>query len=215
VGFPLIPVAGTWGAKPADSGSYYWWRSPSVWLACAKNAGYDILDPHDQFFWSTALDGVAGKNDAWDAAGRALYWYWVAKGRPRMNLAAHSHGGQVVAYALQYSVQQGDPMSPYRVVTIASPVRFDMQPVWADAKKAITPGGWTHLYTQETGALFEEYQYLGSFPLDTNFGFRRDMPLADRNVEIVPATSHHGMVWADLWNKDDLWRFFGDLNIPV
>ena len=212
---PVCPIAGTWGRKPADSGSYFWWRPPSVWIANLKAAGFSLVDEEDYFDWNTSVDGLQGNNDTWLTAGKALYWWWVKQGRPRMTLAAHSHGGQVIAYALQYSLQRDDIMSPYRVVTIASPVRFDMQPVWAEAKKAMTPGGWTHLYTQETGVMFEEFQYLGSFPLDPAFGFRRDMPLADRNVEILPATTHHGMVWPQLWNQDDLWRFFGDLNLPA
>lgn len=210
--FPVCPIAGTWGRKPADSGSYFWWKPPSVWISNLKSAGYSTVDEEDYFDWSTNLDGVQGSNDTWQTAGKALYWWWAKHGRPKLNLAAHSHGGQVVAYALQYSLQMDDIMSPYRVVTIATPVRFDMQRVWADARKAITPGGWSHLYTQETGVA-EEYQYYGSLPLNSTFGFRRDMPLADRNVEIVPATTHHGMIWSQLWNQDDLWRFFGDFQV--
>lgn len=203
---PVGLVAGTWGRKPADSGSYYWWRPPSVFTANLQNAHLALVDPLDNFDWSTALDGVSGANDDWETAGKALYWWWAAKGRQNISLVAHSHGGQVVAYALAWSIKVNDPMSVAHVVTCGTPVRYEMQPLWSVAKSTIR-GAWTHIWTEETGPPSEQMQKLGSLPIDHTFGFRRDMPLATHNIEIVPPTSHHDLMQAKLWNDSDLWRF--------
>jgi hypothetical protein len=200
-------VSGTWGRKPADSGSYTWWLPPSVFTANLKNAGLELLSETDYFDWSTALDGLGANHDDWQTAGKALYWWWVANGRAPLSLVAHSHGAQVVAYALQYGsrISRAYPMVLSHLVTAGSPVRADMDTVWAAVQDQVRD--WTHLYTDETGGPTQGFQFLGSLPLDDGFGFRRTMPRADHNVEIVPATSHHGLMWPKLWNDNDLWRF--------
>lgn len=214
-------VSGTWGH--AGTGSYAWWRPPSVFTANLRNAGLELLDERDYFDWNTALDGVDADHATWACEGKALYWWWAAHGRPGLSLVGHSHGPQCVAHALAYSASVGDPMYIEHLVTAGTPVRKDMAATWAKARPLVKD--WTHVYTEEVIRLPDdlEYQKLGSlslfaespaqraagragvgFPLP---GFTRLMPLADRNVEVVPATTHHGLVWPRLWNDHDLWQY--------
>ena len=206
---PVILVSGTWGRKSADSGSYFWWKPPSVFIANLNNAGLQLVHDVDYFDWSTNLDGVDSHNDDWETAGKALYWYWAAHGKESVSIIGHSHAAQVIAYALQYSLFIRDEMDVYRLVTVASPVRFDLQVVWDNARKVLPTGAWTHLYTNETGPPSDQMQIAGSAPLDKHFGFRRDMPQADRNIEISPGITHHWMINSKTWNDHNLWQYAG------
>src|SRR5258707_1384447 len=144
-------VSGTWGRKSADSGSYTWWLPPSVFTANLKNADLELVSETDYFDWSTALDGLGANHDDWQTAGKALYWWWASRGRMPLSLVAHSHGAQVIAYALKYGIPTSPayPMILSHLVTCGSPVRADMDPIWSEVKPMIRD--WTHLYTDETG----------------------------------------------------------------
>lgn len=198
-------ISGTWGH--GGQGSYGWWRPPSVFIANLKNAGLELVDEHDYFDWSTDLDGVESDHTNWKTAGKALYWWWVAHGRPPLSLLGHSHGPQNIAYALQYSISLDDPMRLHHLVTVGTPVRGDMRTVWAAAEPLIEDH--THIYTEELIKLPDdlEYQKLGSLPLQHDFPFTRAMPWASRNVEVMPATTHHGLMWPQLWNDHNLWQY--------
>lgn len=201
-------IAGTWGH--AGEGSYAWWKPGSVFIANLKAAGLDVVSDGDFFDWSTALDGVSGHNDDWETSGKALYWFWVAHGRGPLSLIAHSHGAQVVAYALAYSAAVSDPMRLEHLVTAGSPVRGDMQSTWSQVRPLIAD--WTHLYTDELIRPPSDlpYQELGSLPILPSFPFTRLMPQATRNIEVIPATTHHGLVWPKLWLDHNLSQYLKD-----
>lgn len=206
-------IAGTWGRGDPDdvSGSLLWWRPPSVFIANLTHAGLSVVSETDYYDWSTNLDGVRGRNDDWQTSGKALYWWWVAQGRPSLSLIGHSHAAQVIACALQYSSTMLIPMRLDHLVTVGSPVREDMDIVWERTRWQIDD--WTHLYTEEVFNLFNQdlgYQEIGSRPHSGNFPFTRLMRHADRNVEIVPAVTHHGLILSHLWNEKDIWRFLKD-----
>lgn len=195
---PVVCVAGTWGEKSTDA---QWWKPDSVWAANLRNAGLDVLDPKEPFEWATAVSMDAGHDPMWRTAGLALLWYCRSKvpGQP-VSVVAHSHGGQVAAFAIEAGLVVD------KLVTVATPVRDDMATVYA----GIPPGvkRWTHLWTDEVGLPSEQYQFLGTLPLTPPvFAWGRTMPLATENVEIVPAVSHHGAIWHGLWLHDDLYRF--------
>jgi pimeloyl-ACP methyl ester carboxylesterase len=193
----VVLIPGTWGEKRGETD---WWRLGSVWNANLRNAGLALLDPTEAFEWSTALAISDGTDPTWRTAGLALKWYCEAKGPgfKALSLIAHSHGGQVVAHAL------ASGLHVHRVITVATPVRQDMQDVWALARPHIEDA-WTHLYTEEEG---EPMQYLGSLPLGHAEDFTRSMPLATKNIEVVPAVSHHAMMWpGDPWNRMNLWQY--------
>jgi hypothetical protein len=204
---PVACISGTWGRRAGQSGSYTWWRPPSVFLANLRNAGLALVSETDYFDWSTGLDGMGAQHDVWETAGKALYWWWVAHGRPALSLIGHSHGPQVVAYALRYSWAVGDPMVLEHLVTVGTPVREDMQDIWNAAAPLLVD--WTHLYTNEVICLPDDlgYQALGSLPPSAAFPFRRTMVQASRNIEVIPATTHHGLMWPDLWNTHDFWQY--------
>lgn len=194
---PVVCIAGTWGEVSTDA---QWWKPGSVWIANLRAAGLDVLDDVQPFEWATAVSLDAGHDPMWRTAGLALLWYCHAKapGTP-VSLVAHSHGGQVAAYALTAGLIVD------RLVTVATPVRDDMRETWKLA--LLNVARWTHLWTKETGLPHEQMQFLGSLPLSPPaFAWTRTMPLATENVEILPPVSHHGMVWPALWNQHDLWQ---------
>lgn len=210
---PVGTVSGTWGRGETGPGSYRWWKPPSVFIANLRNAGLEIVSETDYFDWSTNLDGVRGHNDDWLTSGKALYWWWAAHGMRPLSLIGHSHAGQIIAYALAYSRQLYNllkidpvPMVLDHLVTVGSPVREDMQPVWDQAKPLIED--WTHIYCDEKIILPDDlgYQELGSSN-SPEFPFTRLMPQADRNVEVTPATTHHDLIQSKLWNDHDFWQY--------
>ncbi|MEK6591549.1 MAG: hypothetical protein AABZ67_00570 [Pseudomonadota bacterium] len=156
-----------------------------------KEGGYQPLDDSDPFYWSTALDGVDRNNFHWDAAGRALAWYAALKCPGRMvSLIAHSHGGQVAAYAARFGLRIDT------VVTVATPVRADM----GDEYRALRDRSlrWVHIYTDEEKGT--PWQRLGELGLNTLGGkINQAMPLCAENV-YYPKETHGSLVAAaDLW----------------
>lgn len=198
-------ISGTWGRSGA--GSYGWWRPPSVFIANLQSAGLEIVSDVDYFDWSTNLDGVKGHNDDWETSGKALYWWWQSHGSPPLSLIGHSHAAQVIAYALAYGVRLGDPLTLQHLVTVASPVREDINGLWAIGRPYVRD--WTHLYCDEVERAPDDlgYQEIGSRPHTAAFPFTREMSHANRNIRILPATTHHGMMWSKLWLDRDLFQY--------
>lgn len=186
----VVTVAGTWGAGYGRNGD--WWRPGSAFVSMLAEAGVSLVDGEDPFAWSTGIDGIDGQNLTWQTAGRALKWYCEAKvRRDRVSVVAHSHGGQVVAYAAAAGARFET------VITVASPVREDLDLQYQALRRQSRR--WIHIYTDET--LGVAWQLLGSLGL-ANLGRRhiRRMPLADDNI-YIPGESH-----GDLVGKADLWR---------
>lgn len=199
-----ITIAGTWGSRhPLD-----WYNPDSSFSHFFAQCGAKqlITNPLNRYMWSTELDGVIGKNDTWDAAGRALADYIVPPLLGKSLLApkdtfliAHSHGGNVVAYACgKYGLKVEG------LITVGMPVRKDMDDVYKAASSNITRhlhlyAGWRD-YWQNFGTLF-----------DGRWGIHRQHPYANWNDK-VPGGDHGSILrnpsffhlwldrgWLDYW----------------
>lgn len=157
----IVPVAGTWswkGGKPTD-----WCAPDSPFSAALVAQGHRIVAPSGRpFIWSTSLGGVGvgdGDLNPWRAAGENLFAYCVpplAEDRripaSSLILIAHSHGGQVAAAAL------ASGLKAHTLVTVSTPHRKDMAPVYAEARKNVAR--WIHLH----GAWYRDtWQWFGEF----------------------------------------------------
>jgi hypothetical protein len=159
----IVPIAGTegWGDP--------WWQDGSPWLQALENANCRAwrLDGRP-FRWSTDLDGANVVACAWNAlrgllrrtrhpvlhrdwraGGDACGYYLRDVPYEARNLVAHSHGGQVALY----TAADGTPIRT--LVTVGTPVRGDMEDVYAAARPHI---GW-HLHVCD--AVFDLWGTLG------------------------------------------------------
>lgn len=182
----FLPLAGTHSWTGKLSGE--WWQDGSEYLAFMATQGFVPYDPEDPFVWDTGLGGlpIFGTTN-WYAAGLNLRHYNGFKGPIR--IVAHSHGGQVAAYAAARGLKI------YSLVTIGTPVRADMYPIWTAARKNIRY--WTHVYsdwsdkTQLLGSLFD-----GAFGIERRFiwtdvfGIRQG---ANKNLGL-PGVGHSGLI---------------------
>lgn len=177
-----ITIAGTFGASHPED-----WYTPTSRLSNflrEYNCEPLIANPLQRYMWSTALDGVEGENDTWDASGRALAHYITPPllGKTLVEpadtyLIAHSHGGNVVAYACaEYGLQING------LITVGTPIRKDMYDVY----KAASPNIKRHLHLY---AGWRDYwQAFGSL-FDGRFGLHREHPFANLNGK-VPGGDH-------------------------
>jgi pimeloyl-ACP methyl ester carboxylesterase len=167
-----IPIAGTWAGKDDES----WHRAGSRTDRFLQKAG--LVRLADELpFWSSALSGArfcGGSHLAWQFGADLLVRFLETVPKDDRNLIAHSHGGQVVAYALA----QGAKVR--RVVTVCSPVRRDMDAVWS----VNTAAPHLHLYSIGWG---DRMRWFGQ-----RARFRRKMPWADDNRRIDGG--HSGML---------------------
>jgi pimeloyl-ACP methyl ester carboxylesterase len=182
---PVVLIAGTWGIYED-----VWWQARSPFAKMLGQAGLTLLDPVEPFTWSTELDGVHGENNTWYAAGLALVWYCHLKapGVP-VTLIGHSHGGQVGQYAAAHGLMIED------FVTIATPVRRDVQKAFTVGQGRAHISRWTHIHTDGQDYM----QMLGSV-FGGSAELQRDMPLADTNL-LEPGQTHSGLLNPVLWAK--------------
>ena len=206
-----ITIAGTFGSHHELD-----WYAPTSYFShflCIQGCEQLETNPLKRYMWSTVLDGVDKKNDTWDAAGRALAYYIAPPllGKSLLNaedtyIIAHSHGGNVVAYACaEYGLKING------LITVGTPIRKDMYDVYKAASGNI--GRHLHLY-----AGWRDYwQAFGSL-FDGRFGLHREHPFANLNAK-VPG-GDHGSILRDpeffpLW-LDCGWLGFwrGSLVVP-
>ena len=188
----VVPVGGTWSQ---EAGAHDWWRPASVWVANLRNAGLSLLDAAEPFQWSAALAIDAGQDPLWRTSGLALKWYCQAKTMMRteeLTVVAHSHGGNVLAFALAAGLRLR------RALTVGMPVRQDMAGIYAAARPNVDQ--WTQLYCEEVGTPF---QILGCLP---EVNPAREVAEADVNLKVEPPTSHHGLMWPHLWLEHDWYQ---------
>jgi hypothetical protein len=143
------PVMGT-GAYHRRQDASQWFLLKSPFERFLASHGVEQLEPGDPFIWSTDVNGVkgwlrwfgnesaAGDHQDWHAGGLALKWRMQTYPRQHRTMIAHSHGGQLAAYAAAEGLQI--PV----LVTVATPVRRDMSHVWKRARPNI--GCHLHLY---------------------------------------------------------------------
>jgi len=179
---PVLLIAGTHGREQT------WWRAESPFARELMRQGVILLDPADPFTWTTELDGIVGENKVWKDAGDKLRLYAQAKGQARVSVVAHSHGGNVVAYAAAAGLVID------RLITVATPVRGDLAAEYGELRQAVQTV-WIHLYSDASDWI----QWLGSW-FDGSWRFRRRMKGADLNFK-TPAVGHSGLLDPELWRS--------------
>lgn len=182
-----IAVAGTFGAKKQED----WHLPQSDFSKFLLESGFDQLEtnPLKRYMWSTALDGIDANNTTWDAAGRALAHYIAppllgeSLVKPEDTyIIAHSHGGNVVAYACgKYGLKING------LITVGTPIRKDLYEVY----QAAVPNISRHLHLHAGWRDF--WQIFGAF-FDGRFGIHRKHPFATENRKVP---KDHGGILRD------------------
>jgi pimeloyl-ACP methyl ester carboxylesterase len=182
-----IAIAGTFGANKHD-----WFADDSNLSQFLKKQHCEqlVVVPSNRYMWSTAVDGIGESEDTWDAAGRALAHYIAPPllGESLLKpeetfIIAHSHGGNVVAYACgKYGLKING------LITVGTPVRNDLNDIYKAASANISRhlhlyAGWRD-YWQVWGSLF-----------DGRFGIHREHPFASWNSKVPK--SDHGSILRD------------------
>lgn len=175
----VVGVAGTWAWKSA------WWQDGSpFWRYMERRGVYPARINGLPFRWSTDLGGTwkfwQTRHSQWEAGGDALAYYLDALPEQHRIVLAHSHGGQCVAYAAALGVKID------RLVTVATPVRADMDGTWRLARTAIRQ--WTHVLDSEG----DKTAFWGAFG-DKRLGNQRHFDHADANVKIADI-GHSGLL---------------------
>jgi hypothetical protein len=191
----VILLAGTWAFSGTDSG-HDWWRPGSKFYDEGKKFGLDYVNGSDPFIWDTKLDGVIGQNEVWQSAGHALLWYaHLKEPNEPVSVIAHSHGGNVLAYAARFGLKID------RAITVATPVRREVP--YASLKQNAVH--WTHIH----GGIWDYVQILGELKSFSFTGaFRRKMRLADKNIA-VPDKDHGELHDYRLWTEREWWKLLG------
>ena len=184
-----IPVAGTWARRNFRKNA--WYRTGSPFDQKMSKIGYTRVDQKrnpqkpDRGFWSGDVNGLifqrlfrTSQRD-WKLGGADLAEFIGIKRKKELEdaeeiaIIAHSHGGQVVAFALKFLVDQGiDPLPNLRVVTVDMPVRTgrvfgflwrrSMDHIYEAASDYIDCR-WDHLYSQRAWRHLKTYwRWLGS-----------------------------------------------------
>jgi pimeloyl-ACP methyl ester carboxylesterase len=159
---------------PGTGGHTEWTAPGSPLRVFLIERGYRCV----QFLgWSGDVDGVPqfgenGTHADWISGGWALSYLLQAISYEDRNIIAHSHGGQVAAYACART-----GIAVRSLVTVSTPVRKDMGETYAAAKPHI--GYWRHVYA--TG--WDFWQRAGEL-FDGHVGWSRTMPDANENVGV-------------------------------
>ena len=193
-----LPIAGTrvpWRGRNADP--HDWYRRESPFDRLMAHHGFmrveqdrDPTTP-DRGYWSGDVGGLllqrawpwTDGHAPWTQGARELIqflcrrWTEFAGG---VTLVAHSHGGQVVAYAVE-ALGYEQPV-PVHIITVDMPVRRDMVPVYEEARRVAAT--WTHLYSERGWR--SRFRWLGN-----RFG-PRELDVADRNMEV--SGGHSGIL---------------------
>jgi hypothetical protein len=166
-----IPVQGT-DSWDEDEANCQWWERGSEFTRhlAAENL---VLHARTPFEWSTSLDGIPTRRNhqIWKGAAKHLVCHLERVPLDERNIIAHSHGGQVVFYALSYGLRINN------LVTVGTPVRSDMERVVLSALGNMNY--WHHIYdnckdfTAIMGSLF-----------DGKFRIRHNFDLADTSDNI-------------------------------
>lgn len=163
---PYVPVAGTWAARNNDR----WHAAGSPLAGVLATLGWH-RDADNFPFWDTSLAGVSlcgNSHTAWQFGGGLLAEFLRTDpcGKTAV-VIAHSHGGQVAAYA---ACRQRIRC----LITIDTPVRHDMARVWDEAAIDLH----VHLYGTGFGSTM---RVLGTGIASVLHGrpFRRTIPTAD------------------------------------
>lgn len=171
----LIPISGTssWQDIPARGmrtlTDRLWWKPGSRFTQYLAARGVLLLDADFPFQWTTNLSGILGRRDKrdWQAAGAHLRDRYIDTDYDKVNIIAHSHGGQVALFGCSYGLRVRN------LITIGTPARFDMMKTAEAAKKRI--GHWLSIADpddpiRERGTWFDD----GDAPLHYPYADTRD-----------------------------------------
>ncbi len=191
----LVPIAGTW-ARARHDHAQAWYRTGSPFDRRMIRHGYQRVeqdrDPTtpDDGFWSGDVNGLLlqrlawwrDHHPAWRTGGETLRQFLRVRMRELgaaggVTIVAHSHGGQVLAYAVAaLSEHTRAALGPIHVVTVDMPVRRDMAGIYAQARAACD--AWTHLYSQR-------WRWSSRFRFFGNRFGARTLDVADHNIEVT------------------------------
>src|SRR3990167_6418911 len=174
-----ILVSGTWGLNGGR-----WWAPESPFWREAKKQGVQLHPA--PFVWSTAIDGILGKNSEWTDAAGALLAFCAYHKLDLVNIISHSHGFSPCVYAATMGLKIKT------LVAVAPPVRREVVELLPLGRKSVgrlveIRGGRRDLM-QLLGALF-----------DGRLGFYRDLPGSEKIIE--PEGTHSGLLNPCLWTQ--------------
>lgn len=188
-----LPVMGTHGFRGEEKlSSTQWYHPESPHAKFMVEQGFDYIEPSEPFIWSSDLNGagvvLAGDHTDWIAGGYALRDHLQPAVAPNAipladrNIIAHSHGLQVVAYALARAGLRINTL-----ITVGSPIREDMKEIYQ--RMRVNLRYWLHLYSDKT----DHMQWFGEL-FDGHTGIVRVAALADRN-DFTPSVGHSGILF--------------------
>jgi hypothetical protein len=198
---PVLLIGGThdYAGTEADAARWYWpgdaKHPASPWVQRSRALGLTILSrPGLPFAWDTTLHGIGLRRKwvGWKAWGDAALIYAIAMGAPRVQIVAHSHGGQVAAYAARRRLAG---VRVTGLVTLGMPARADMATVYHAARagvawwEAVTGG--THWPWERLGTLFDGALGGGTLPA----------------CHITGIPHGEDLTAVATWDRYDLWRF--------
>jgi hypothetical protein len=189
---PYLTISGTHGWNEDDN-RFEWWERGSFFEQHLKKQNL-ILHARSPFEWSTALDGIlARRNHAiWKSAAKHLICHLERVSLCERNIVAHSHGGQVVFYALSYGLQINN------LVTVGTPVRSDMELIVLRGLGNLAY--WHHIYDSSS----DMTAILGTL-FDGKLRVRHHFDLADSNDD-VKGIGHSRILYdpryIQLWDHD-------------
>lgn len=136
---PFLAVPGTW-SWDGEPGPDEWQHPESDFHAWMREQGLSPLLPYP-FVWSSCLDGILGRDLAWEAAAYQLTRLLDPLPLSWRNIVAHSHGGTVAVYAAR-------DVAINRLVTVGMPVRKGTEQRGREALRAGQIGAWWHLHAE-------------------------------------------------------------------
>ena len=188
---PYIPIAGTWARSRHDHENA-WYRRGSPFDHVMAGHGYERVeqdrDPHrpDDGYWSGAVNGLLiqwfawwrDRHPAWRTGAETLRAF--LRGRRReldeaggVTIVAHSHGGQVIAYALA----EMHASTSVRSTSSRSTCRSDGTWTASTAGPRARCHHWVHLYSERGWK--SRFRWLGN-----RFG-PRTLDVARRNRKVT------------------------------
>jgi hypothetical protein len=183
----FIPVHGSGGMCLDESPrphKDHWYEYGHPFINFMAANGFILYDPFDTFQWSGDLDGHFGwlpwnwfgskEHRDWKAAASALRYYLRSIPLEDRNIIAHSHGLQVVLYAVGGRLGQL-PLPINKLLSVGSPVREDMDKQMQKARPYIK--FWEHVYDPTD----DRIQIAGEVG-DGKIGQVRDIKVADKNT---------------------------------
>ena len=218
-----IPVAGTWARQEFRADA--WYRTNAPFEKQITQLGYLRVDQNgdrtqpDRGFWSGDVNGILVQklkfwrrsDTEWRLGGGELASFITKRSQElaaadEVAIIAHSHGGQVVAFALNFLVDTQTNLPNFRVVTVDMPVRTGrflgflwrrgMDKIYERASDGIDRR-WDHLYSERfwRQPLKTHWRWLGS-----QFGPRR-LEYARSNRKIPGGHSGVLRKWLHLWGQ--------------